>query len=189
MNGRKPVCHRSINKDRPTRSYELLKDLRLNPRAVWKERHTSRSGRYLGRPADPIGLGDQIEALRQGTTPSVVETSILSGSEYYHRNGSTPEGFVIALYRDVLGASPNGTDVAVLSQRAIVSGRNAVATQVLNMRPTYIAPVTAYSVPPTVVVQPAPITVVRTVPAYRVYVPPPVYYYSPGISVRLRLGR
>jgi hypothetical protein len=145
--------------------------------------------RYLGRPADPIGLGDQIEALRQGTTPSVVEASILSGSEYYHRNGGTPEGFVIALYRDVLSASPNSTDVAVLSQRAIVSGRNAVATQVLNMRPTYVAPVTAYSLPPTVVVQPAPITVVRTVPAYRVYVPPPVYYYSPGISVRLRLGR
>jgi hypothetical protein len=144
--------------------------------------------RYLGRPADPIGLGDQIEALRQGTTPSVVEASILSGSEYYHRNGSTPEGFVIALYRDVLSASPNGTDVAVLSQRAIVSGRNAVATQVLNMRPTYIAPVTAYSLPPTVV-QPAPITVVRTVPAYRVNVPPPVYYYSPGFSVRLRLSR
>jgi hypothetical protein len=142
---------------------------------------------YLGRTADPIGFSDQIEALRQGTPPSVVEASILSSPEYYRRNGNTPEGFVIALHRDVLGASPTSTDVAVLSQRAIVSGRNVVATQVLQMRTAFVAPVTAYTVPATVVV-PAPVTVVRTVPAYRVYVAPPVYY-SPGISVRLRFGR
>src|SRR5205807_9810010 len=124
--------------------------------------------RYLGRTADPIGLQDQLDALRQGTPPSVVEASILSGSEYYRRNGGTPEGFVIALYRDTLGTSPTPSEVAAWSQRAVLSGRNAVAAQVLAMRPA-VAPVTVYSLPPPVVVSP-PVTVVT--PIYRpVYVP------------------
>ena len=146
--------------------------------------------RYLGRSADPVGLNDQVRALCEGTPPSVVEASILASPEYYHRHGSTPEGFVIGLYRDVLGTPPTATDLNVMVQRTIATGRNAVATQVLALRP--VMPVTVYSSPP-VVVTPVPVVVTPSVRVITpVYVPPPVYPHhhhyhpAPGVSVRLR---
>src|SRR5438270_10531719 len=81
--------------------------------------------RYLGRVADPLGLNDQVRALCDGTPASVVEASILASPEYYHRNGGTPEGYVIGLFRDVLGTAPTGTDLSILTQRTIATGRNA----------------------------------------------------------------
>ena len=148
--------------------------------------------RYLGRVADPVGLSDQVRALCDGTPARVVEASILASPEYYHRNGSTPEGFVVGLYRDVLGTVPNAIDRSIMTQRTIATGRNAVATQVLALRP--VPAVTVYSPPPVVatpapvVVAPAPVRVVTPV-----YVPAPVYrphhypyYPAPGVLIRVR---
>jgi hypothetical protein len=144
--------------------------------------------RYLGRPADPVGMHDQIHALRDGVPPSAIEASILAGSEYYLRNGGTPQGYVIGLYRDVLNATPGPVDLNTWTQATIVSGRSAVAAQILQQRG---GAVTTYTPPPTVVVPPptvvAPPVVVQptlppvTVVTPRVYVPGRVYY--PGWPV------
>ena len=149
---------------------------------------------YLGRAADPVGLNDQVRALCEGTPASVVEASVLASPEHYHRNGSTPEGFVIGLYGDVLGATPTATDLGVWSQRTVLSGRSAVASQILALRTVAVAPVIVYTAPP-IVVTPPPVTVVT--PPYRVvtpvYVPTPVYhhhhyypYSAPGVAIRVR---
>lgn len=137
--------------------------------------------RYLRRHADPAGLHDHSRALRRGTPADVVEASILSSEEYYHRNGCTPEGFVAALYRDVLGRRASGYEFNRMVNRVLAHGRSAVVFQVLSERALPTAPVVVAPAP--VVVTPAPIVV----PAYR---PVPVYVEPrPSVSLRLHFGR
>jgi hypothetical protein len=62
--------------------------------------------RYLGRQAEPSGLQYWVTVLHQGQTPANVLASILGGDEYYLKRGSTPQGFVRGLYKDVLGRDP-----------------------------------------------------------------------------------
>ena len=142
--------------------------------------------RYLGRHVDPVGLADQTRALQRGVPVEAVEAGILSSTEYYLRSGSTPEGFVAALYRDVLGRRPTGHELNRDVNRALTLGRGAVASQILNERALASAPV---------VVAPAPVIVARPyvvestviVPAHRhgpVYVSP-----RPAISLRFNFGR
>ena len=124
--------------------------------------------RYLGRHVDPAGRADHVYALRHGTSPTVVEAAILSSPEYYVKNGNTPEGYVAALYRDVLGRRAGSYEFSREVSHVLTRGRNAVALEVLALR-----------APPLVVTSPPPVVVVPTYrPAPRYYVPPP------GISVR-----
>ena len=126
--------------------------------------------RYLGRHIDPIGRRDHVHALRHGTPPSVVEAAILSSPEYYLRHGGTPEGYVSALYREVLGRRATFHEFNRDVQHVLTCGRNEVALRVIALRS---APVVVAS-PPVVV---APVVVPRPVPHY--HVPPP------GISIRV----
>jgi hypothetical protein len=134
--------------------------------------------RYLGRHVDPAGRADHVYALRHGVSPTTVEAAILSGPEYYARNGNTPEGYVAALYRDVLGRRADSYAFGREVNHVITLGRNAVALEVLSLRAPVIvasAPVVVTS-PPVVVASP-PVVVA---PVYR----PRYYYPPPGISIR-----
>jgi hypothetical protein len=144
-------------------------------------------GRYLGRPADAVGLRTCVTDLRSGVDPIVVKASILASREYYVRHGATPEGFVIGLYRDVLGDRPCSHDLRLWCDRFRHCGcRETLAIRFLRenrvavARPVIVEPVVT---PRPVVVE--PVVVHRPVVAH----PAPVYrvpVYDPHSSFHLR---
>src|SRR5262249_50339398 len=131
--------------------------------------------RYLGRHADPVGLSSEVRAISRGTPLDVAEAAILASPEYYVRNGNTPEGYVAALYRDVLGRRAGSHEFAHQVNHVLRDGRTAVALRVLAERNPPVVVVTRAA---PVVVEPAVV-----VPAYRpVYVAPrPVFSLRIGI--------
>src|SRR5437762_12280300 len=108
--------------------------------------------RYLGRHVDSPALRDHLHAIRHGTPLDAVEVAILASPEYYVRNGNTPEGFVAALYRDVLGRRAGSHEFARQVDHVLRDGRTAAALRVIAERNP---PVIVASSP--VVVTPAPV--------------------------------
>lgn len=139
--------------------------------------------RYLARHVDHAGLHDHTHALRHGTPIDVVEAAILSSREYYQRNGHTPEGYVAALYRDVLGRRAGAFEFNRDVNGVLTYGRNAVALRLIGERNVLTAaPVIVASAP---VYLPRPVVAppVVVVPSYR---PAPLYLAPPpGISIRI----
>lgn len=96
---------------------------------------------YLGRSADPSGLASSLNLLLNASSylPSQVlylqlQANILGSAEYYqNRGGGTNEGFLSALYHDVLGRAidPSG---AITFGVALANGmsRTLVAKAVLS---------------------------------------------------------
>jgi hypothetical protein len=166
--------------------------------------------RYLGRNADQHGLNDHMRALRNGATPDAIEAAILASPEYYARSGNTPEGYVAAMHRDVLGNRAHGREFNQHVRDVLTQGRQVVALHVLSERnvlaaPSYYPSTPAQSYYPStpaqsyypstpIAPQPAPVIVSPfvyrqgvVVPSYR---PAPVYVApQPTISFRLNLGR
>jgi hypothetical protein len=67
---------------------------------------------YLGllrRPADPRGLANLVNLLGTGGTVTLVQALLLGSEEYYRWHGGTDDGFVRALFRDLLGRPPAAT--------------------------------------------------------------------------------
>jgi hypothetical protein len=81
--------------------------------------------RYLHREADRCGLENAVRQLRCGVAPEQIEASILASEEFYHRHGCTPEGFVAALYEDVLGRQPCHREVELWLRRLGACGCRA----------------------------------------------------------------
>jgi hypothetical protein len=140
--------------------------------------------RYVGHHADPMTLSEQVRALRHGVSLDAVEASVLASPEYYVRSGATPEGYVAALNRDVLGRSAGPFEFNREVRDVLTVGRTAVAMQILNQRAIIATPIVVSS-PPVIVTQ-APVYVPSTVivPSYR---PAPVYV-SPRPVVALRFS-
>src|SRR5262249_47057571 len=62
----------------------------------------------LGRAADPAGLNGSPVFLARGGTLDQLRAILLSSPEYYQaRGGGTNDGFLAALYHDVLGRPPD----------------------------------------------------------------------------------
>src|SRR5439155_18753112 len=66
---------------------------------------------YLGRTADTGGLDNDLAALAAGATTDQVKLGILGSDEYFARAGGTMNGFIAALYRDVLGRSGSASEI------------------------------------------------------------------------------
>ncbi|MBI3823021.1 MAG: hypothetical protein HY289_10140 [Planctomycetes bacterium] len=120
--------------------------------------------RYLGRHVDSAGLHDHLHAIRHGAPLDVVEASILASPEYYVRNGNTPEGFVAALYRDVLGRRAGAHEFSHQVNHVLREGRTAAALRIISERN-----------PPVIVARPATVIVTRPV-----YVEPVVVVPAKG---------
>jgi hypothetical protein len=143
--------------------------------------------RYLGRHVDSAGLNDHLRAIRHGTPLDVVEASILASPEYYVRNGNTPEGYIAALHRDVLGRRAGSREFMYEVNRLLRDGRTAAALHVIAER----NPPVVVASPPTVVVRPAPVVVTRPVivePAYHHHPHSGPLYVSPRPAISIRVG-
>lgn len=140
--------------------------------------------RYLGRHIEPAGMQDHLHAIRHGTPLDVVEASILASPEYFARSGGTPEGFIAAMHRDVLGRRAGAHEFQHEVRYLLTHGRHAAALRVLSERS------------PVVVVRSAPVVVTR--PYYvepTVIVPAPRYhphhapaYVAPRSGFSIRIG-
>jgi hypothetical protein len=66
---------------------------------------------YLGRTADSVGLNSDLAALAAGATTDQIKASILGSEEYNQRAGGTSDGFVSALYHDLLGRTGSPSEM------------------------------------------------------------------------------
>jgi hypothetical protein len=67
--------------------------------------------RLLGRPADPAGRMWWIDRLARGTTYVQATAQILASNEYFQRHGGgTDDGWLSAVYSDVLAGRPVDVD-------------------------------------------------------------------------------
>lgn len=66
---------------------------------------------YLGRGPDPAGLEGWLAAMGAGLTIARIEAGFIASDEYFARYGGTFEGWVEALYEDVLGRGAAASEV------------------------------------------------------------------------------
>jgi hypothetical protein len=107
----------------------------------------------LGRPVDAAGLNFWRSYLKSGGSRTAMASQILTSGEarnrlvnstqghtvvmgsieYYDRRGlGTVDGFIGALYKDILGRPAGGSEVTMWSALVASQGRNAVATAILD---------------------------------------------------------
>ena len=83
---------------------------------------------FLNRAPDSGGLASWLGQLQSGRTPDQVAAGILGSAEYFADHGSTNQGFISALYQDVLGHTPDsGGNTAWLNALASGVSRTQVA--------------------------------------------------------------
>lgn len=68
--------------------------------------------RFLDRDPDAGGLANWLAAMQGGVTIAQMESGFIASPEYYAAAGGTPEGWVTALYVDVLWREPADAEVA-----------------------------------------------------------------------------
>ena len=90
--------------------------------------------RFLGRAPDP-GSQQWVEELQRGRPPQEVLSSILGSDEYYQRAGSTPQGFIYRLFRDVTGRRPTPREATYWVRRVYVDDRGSIAYDLLARHP------------------------------------------------------
>jgi RHS repeat-associated protein len=88
---------------------------------------------YLHRPADPAGLAAWVAFLSHGGTDQAMYAQIIGSPEYFaSRGSSTVDGFVTAVYSDVLGRAIHSNELPIW-ERILAGGvsRISVATDIL----------------------------------------------------------
>lgn len=108
-----------------------------------------RFAQVLGRPTDPIGRAWWVTALRQGRRTAQDLTATLFGSgELYRAVGSSPDGWVAALYQRSLGYAPDPAGAAYWKARAAALGRERAAVRFLGAAAARRSLVRAWSLDP-----------------------------------------
>jgi hypothetical protein len=64
---------------------------------------------YLGRGADSGGLAFWVSQMQQGMSDAQLLSNFVASPEYYQHAGSTNQGWVSAMYRDLLGRNADST--------------------------------------------------------------------------------
>ncbi len=85
----------------------------------------------LGRAPDPGGLAAWLAAMRRGLQIQEMEAGFLGSAEYYDAAGATAEGWVAALYQDVLGRSATDSDIRAWAAAVPREGRYRIALMFL----------------------------------------------------------
>ena len=100
---------------------------------------------FLHRNAD-LGAGGWAHGLAIGQPPELVLATILSGPEYFRNAGSTPAGFINALYIDLTGAAPQPQQMRYWLGRSQFTKRRDIAYDLLLLYPqAWHVPASYYS--------------------------------------------
>lgn len=89
---------------------------------------------YLQRPADPGGLSTFTSALSGGAKQDAVRFGILASTEYFANHGNNADSFVQALYQDLLGRTPQGSEAAGWVAQVNAGNRGGVVSGFLGSR-------------------------------------------------------
>src|SRR5262249_10604221 len=94
---------------------------------VWYQHH-------LGRDPEPAGLARWVSRLKQGENHDDVLAGLLASQEYFDRHGSSSQGFVRGLYREILYREPTAAEVNSWVRRLLDLGadREQLARDFLN---------------------------------------------------------
>jgi hypothetical protein len=63
--------------------------------------------RYLGRAPDAAGLASWVSQMQQGLSDEHLEAGFIGSAEYIQNHGGTGAGWVIGMYHDLLGRTPD----------------------------------------------------------------------------------
>src|SRR5262249_36301473 len=83
--------------------------------------------RFLGREPDAGGLAGWVEGMRHGNSPEKTVAGILGSDEYYAKSGNRTDGFIRALYRDLLGREPTEAELMSWMRRLYDRDRTDIA--------------------------------------------------------------
>jgi hypothetical protein len=123
--------------------------------------------KYLHRQADPVGMKTWLDHFSWGESAESIQAQLMTSDEYWQINGSNPGGFVMGMYRDVLGRNPNQFEVATwvnyfmqdptnrlrTSNAFMVAARGELSNQAVQQM---FGPPTSTTVPPPLPVPPRP---------------------------------
>ena len=88
-------------------------------------------GQLLGRTPEPAGQANWVGFLAQGGTTEQAEALIAASPEYFQCHGANNDGFVTALYQDMLLRNPDPAETQAWSQLLARGWRNVVASAFL----------------------------------------------------------
>lgn len=86
---------------------------------------------YLGRKPSDKEHAAAMQKVRTGSNAITIQATIISGDDYYKKNGSTTKGFINAVFNDVAGRKPNATELLKLEPQVNLSGRYKFAVEML----------------------------------------------------------
>jgi hypothetical protein len=86
---------------------------------------------YLNRSPSSQELVNAATQLQSGTSTNSVRSQILTSSEFYSLAGGTASGFVVSLYQDLLGRTPQGNEATSWVNQASTGDLAGVVTGIL----------------------------------------------------------
>jgi hypothetical protein len=87
---------------------------------------------YLGRPADGGGIATFLTLFSHGASAENVQAAIMGSAEFANRSGGSDDGFVAALYQDLLNRPVDAAGLATFTgQLATGTSRSAVVEELL----------------------------------------------------------
>ncbi len=78
---------------------------------------------YLNRKPSDKEMATHMTKLRGGTNPGLIQAAILSGPEYYKKNGNKNAPFVTALFNDVLSKKIQAADANFMAAQLTTMNR------------------------------------------------------------------
>jgi hypothetical protein len=102
-------------------------------------------GTYLQRAPDTNGLTGFTNQLVGGASEDAVREAILGSQEFFTLHGGTATGFVAAVYLDVLGRLPSGSEAnGWIAMASSASGRTTVVTDIMTSNESMTREVTGF---------------------------------------------
>lgn len=86
---------------------------------------------YLNRAPTSQELVNAASQLQKGTSTDSVRSQILTSSEFYSLSGGTASSFVVSLYQDLLGRTPQGHEADIWVNKATAGDLAGVVSGIL----------------------------------------------------------
>jgi hypothetical protein len=86
---------------------------------------------YLGRKPSEKEHAQMMQKVRVGTGAIAIQANIIGSDEYYKKHGSSTQGFLNAVFGDVVGRKPTAAEVNMLQAQVNGFGRYRFAVDLL----------------------------------------------------------
>jgi hypothetical protein len=87
---------------------------------------------YLGRKPSDKEHAQMMQKVRVGTNGIAIQAAVVGSDEYYKKHGSTTQGFMNAVFSDVVGRKATPAEVATLQAQVNRFGRYKFAIELIS---------------------------------------------------------